>query len=66
MEHALDFILQQVRGIWRYRGVGMLVAWLLCLTGWLVVLALPDTYSAWARVYVDTRTRLGQVTESPI
>jgi polysaccharide chain length determinant protein (PEP-CTERM system associated) len=63
MEHALDFILQQIRGIWRYRSVGMLVAWAVCLIGWLVVLALPDTYSAWARVYVDTRTRLSQVTE---
>jgi polysaccharide chain length determinant protein (PEP-CTERM system associated) len=63
MEHALDFILQQIRGIWRYRGVAMMVAWIVCLLGWLVVLALPDTYSAWARVYVDTRTRLSQVTE---
>lgn len=63
MEHALDFILQQIRGIWRYRGIGMLLAWLICLIGWLVVLALPDTYAAWARVYIDTRTRLSQVTE---
>jgi len=60
MEHALDFILQQIRGIWRYRGIAMLVAWLVCLIGWLVVLGLPDTYSAWARVYIDTRTRLSQ------
>src|SRR5882672_7465614 len=41
----------------------MLVAWIVCLVGWLVVLVMPDTYSAWARVYVDTRTRLSQVTQ---
>ena len=40
----------------------MLVAWLVCIIGWVVVLLMPDTYSAWARVFVDTRTRLSQVT----
>ena len=35
----------------------------MCLIGWLIVLAWPDTYSAGARVYIDTRTRLSQVTK---
>ena len=35
----------------------------MCLVGWLVVLVMPDTYAAWARVYVDTSTRLGEVTK---
>ena len=35
----------------------------MCLIGWLIVLAWPDTYSAGARVYIDTRTRLSQVTQ---
>src|SRR5215470_16037040 len=63
MNAALEFILEQLRGIWRFRWTAMLVAWLVCLLGWTVVLALPDTYSAWARVFVDTRTRLSQVTQ---
>jgi polysaccharide chain length determinant protein (PEP-CTERM system associated) len=63
MHHTLTFLLEQIRGAWRFRRVGMLVAWLVCVVGWLIVLALPDTYSAWARVYVDTRTRLSQVTQ---
>src|SRR5437773_2421703 len=63
MNAALEFILEQIRGIWRFRWTAMLVAWIVCLIGWLVVLAMPDTYSAWARVYVDTRTRLSQVTQ---
>ncbi len=62
MNAALEFILEQIRGVWRFRWTAMLVAWIVCLVGWLVVLAMPDTYSAWARVYVDTRTRLSQVT----
>jgi len=62
MRHALDLFLEQIRGAWRFRGTAMVVAWVLCLLGWLIVLALPDTYSAHARVYVDTRTRLSQVT----
>jgi polysaccharide chain length determinant protein (PEP-CTERM system associated) len=63
MNAALEFILEQIRGAWRFRWIAMLVAWIVCLLGWLVVLAMPDTYSAWARVYVDTRTRLSQVTQ---
>src|SRR5262252_450577 len=63
MRHALDLFLEQIRGAWRFRGTAMVVAWVVCVLGWLVVLALPDTYSARARVYVDTRTRLSQVTQ---
>jgi polysaccharide chain length determinant protein (PEP-CTERM system associated) len=63
MRHTLEVILDHIRGAWRFRRTAMMVAWLVCLIGWLIVLALPDTYSAWARVYVDTRTRLSQVTQ---
>lgn len=63
MNAAVEFILEQIRGVWRFRWTAMLVAWLVCLIGWAVVLALPDTYSAWARVFIDTRTRLSQVTQ---
>ncbi|HKD54404.1 MAG TPA: XrtA system polysaccharide chain length determinant [Steroidobacteraceae bacterium] len=63
MNAAVEFILEQIRGVWRFRWTAMLVAWLVCLIGWAVVLALPDTYSAWARVFIDTRTRLSQITQ---
>jgi polysaccharide chain length determinant protein (PEP-CTERM system associated) len=62
MNAALDFIFEQIRGVWRFRWIAMLVAWVVCLIGWFLVLLIPDTYAAWARVYVDTRTRLSQVT----
>ncbi|MGB9331170.1 MAG: XrtA system polysaccharide chain length determinant [Steroidobacteraceae bacterium] len=63
MNAAFEFILEQIRGVWRFRWTAMLVAWIVCLVGWLVILMIPDTFSAWARVYVDTRTRLSQVTQ---
>ena len=63
MNAALEFIVEQLRGVWRFRWTAMLVAWVVCLLGWLIVLVMPDTYSAWARVFVDTRTRLNQVTQ---
>src|SRR6516165_4428046 len=63
MNAAFEFILEQIRGIWRFRWTALLAAWIVCLVGWLVVLAMPDTYSAWARVFIDTRTRLSQVTQ---
>ncbi len=63
MHHALELLLEQISGAWRFRRTAMVVAWTVCVIGWLVVLALPDTYVAWARVYIDTRTRLSQVTQ---
>lgn len=63
MNAALEFLLEQMRGVWRFRWIAMLVAWIVCIVGWLIVLLIPDTYNAWARVYVDTRTRLSQVTQ---
>src|ERR1700683_4340039 len=63
MNAAVDFILEQLRGIWRFRWTAMLVAWIVCLAGWLVVLGMPDTYAAWARGFIDTRTRLSQLTQ---
>jgi polysaccharide chain length determinant protein (PEP-CTERM system associated) len=62
MYAAIQLTLEQIRGIWRFRWTAMLVAWMVCLIGWLVVLALPDTYGAWAQVHIDPRTRLSQYT----
>jgi polysaccharide chain length determinant protein (PEP-CTERM system associated) len=53
----------EFRGAWRYRWAALIVAWVVCLMGWAVVIALPNTYAASARVFVDTRTTLSQVTQ---
>lgn len=45
-------------GIWRFRWLAVIVAWGLALAGWLFVAQLPDSYSASARLYVDTNSVL--------
>jgi polysaccharide chain length determinant protein (PEP-CTERM system associated) len=49
-------ILSRLTGMWRYRWWGLAAAWVVCLTGWLVVLALPNKYESAAKVYIDTDT----------
>jgi protein tyrosine kinase modulator len=54
MHEILPQIVTQVRGAWRFRWHAVALAWGVALLGWLVVLALPDSFEARARVYVDT------------
>jgi len=58
MTPEIEKVLDEVRGVWRFRWVGMSAAFTFALLGWLVVFALPDRYRAEARVFVDTRTAL--------
>jgi polysaccharide chain length determinant protein (PEP-CTERM system associated) len=43
-----------VRGMWKHRWLGVLVAWVVALVGTLVVFKIPDQYEASARIHVDT------------
>ena len=63
MHALLEEIMEQVRGAWRFRWIALAVAWAVCVVGWGVVFLMPDTYQASARVFVDTRTLLSQVTQ---
>jgi len=60
-------ILQQVQGYalaaWRRRWLALIVAWFVCIAGWMAVERIPDTYSASARIYIDTETMLGPLME---
>ena len=38
---------------WRRRWWGIAAAWIICITGWIGVAALPDQFEANARVYID-------------
>ena len=58
MKEVLQQVLDQVRGIWRFRTQAVLAAWIAGIVLILVVLAWPDSYRATARVYVDTSTAL--------
>ena len=43
---------------WRYRWHALILAWIISVTGWVVVYNIPDRYQATARVYVDTQSLL--------
>ena len=58
MTPALDHVFDEIRGAWRFRWAALVVALTAAVAGWAIVFALPDRYSADARVFVDTRTAL--------
>ncbi len=58
MDELLGQITTTVRGMWTYRRLAMLVAWLVGLVGIGVVLLIPDHYQASARVFLDTQSIL--------
>jgi polysaccharide chain length determinant protein (PEP-CTERM system associated) len=55
---ALERLMDEVHGAWRYRWAGLAAAWLVAVLAWVYVFALPDNYEASSRVFVDTRTVL--------
>ncbi len=65
VEQSLNSLAQQLRdelrGMWRFRYQAMAVAWIAMLIGTIVVMVLPNTYMASAKVYVDSGSRLGKL-----
>ncbi len=61
MQDILNLVLDEVRGAWRFRWYALITAWVLAILGWLVVLFLPNSYEANARVFVDPSTALKPV-----
>ena len=47
-----------LRGMWRYRWLGLAVSWLAAVVAVTMVLRLPNQYEASARIYVDTQSIL--------
>ncbi len=58
MHEIASEVLAQVRGASRFKWVAIIVAWVVCLAGWVFVSQMPDKYASSARVHVDTRTVL--------
>src|SRR6187200_264112 len=42
-----------LHGMWRYRWLGLGVAWIICVAGWAVIALLPSFYDSAARVYLN-------------
>ena len=43
-----------ISSLWKRRWSIIIVAWIACLSGWIVVALLPNQYTATAKLYVDT------------
>ena len=58
----MDEIIRQattiLRGMWKHRWLGLVVAWVVGALSVVVVLCIPDKYEASARIYVDTQSIL--------
>jgi len=64
MLQQLDNLLEQLHGLWRFRWIGIAVAWAVLLVGLLVITVLPNRYEASATVFVDTQTALSAATRT--
>lgn len=63
MRELYEHLLQEIRSAWRFRWVAVGTAWAVCLVGWPLVLSMPVQYEASAKIFVDSRTMLSQVTQ---
>ena len=58
MEELTTQLLVYLKGIWKYRWISVLAAWVVAIAGWVIVYKMPDDYQASARIYVDTQNVL--------
>ena len=58
MEELLAQVSSVVRGMWKFRWTGLVVAWIVGALGAVVAIKLPDRYEAMARIFVDTQSIL--------
>ncbi|MDO9047777.1 MAG: hypothetical protein Q7U66_08585 [Methylobacter sp.] len=58
MQDQLAQLFYYAKGALRYKWLALIVAWLVCLGGWLFVFAMPNKYASEAKVHVETKTML--------
>ena len=58
MQEQFSEILFYVKGTLKYRWVIIIIAWLVCLAGWIYISRMPNQYQSNAVVSVDSRTML--------
>ena len=50
--HAtVEEILDQLRGVWRFRRIALIVAWCMAPILWVAVFLIPNTYESYAKVF---------------
>lgn len=58
MHEVVTEVVAHARSASRFKWVAIIVAWVICLAGWVFVSQMPDKFESSARVHVDTRTVL--------
>ena len=58
LQQTLLQFLDLAKGIWIKKRHVIIMSWLICPLGFLMVATLPDEYTSKAQVYVDTRSVL--------
>jgi protein tyrosine kinase modulator len=58
MNNIISRIVIEVLGARRFKWHGMVIAWLVCVTGWIGVALLPNNYESKAVLHVDTASVL--------
>jgi polysaccharide chain length determinant protein (PEP-CTERM system associated) len=58
MDELIRQALTVLRGMWKRRWLGVVVAWVVGVASVAAVLAIPDKYEASARIFVDTQSIL--------
>ncbi len=58
MHDLLVKVLTTVRGMWRFRWWTLVTAWILFLSGSVVILMMPDVYKSSAKIFIDTQSVL--------
>ncbi|MFO1292798.1 MAG: XrtA system polysaccharide chain length determinant [Rubrivivax sp.] len=58
MQEILQQVVSVLRGMWKYRWLGLAAGWVVGLVSLVVVFKIPDQYEASARIYVDTQSIL--------
>jgi polysaccharide chain length determinant protein (PEP-CTERM system associated) len=64
MMHQLESLLEQLRGLWRFRWIGVVAGWVVLLLALVVITVLPNRYEASATVFVNTQTAVGAATRT--
>lgn len=54
MQELLQQVMSALRGMWKFRWPGLIVAWVVAVVGVVIVWRIPDQFEASARIYVDT------------
>jgi polysaccharide chain length determinant protein (PEP-CTERM system associated) len=54
MGAILTLLRRSLKAAWRRRWLGVIIAWVVCVLGWIGVSLVPDQYESYARLYVNS------------